>query len=302
MRMTRNSQFFFSAIVALGLGRNLFPPATASSKEMVTAFKSTPPQLEFGSATLPTKRLGTDSVFYSFSLELDCAHTNAAMRAESAALWHRRLGHINRKSLDVLRKVEGNGVEYNEYISACDVCAIGKSTQPPHPKKTTYGVERPFEHIVGDTMGPITPPALGGFNYVRTFVDQKTKWGEIFIIKAKSSAIDTRSLFVRALVIPYWTVVGASSDGQGRGMHETNILGVLPPDRHQADVRSYQRSTADRRERAKQKDARRHGTLPPRRFRSSTLSAGENDANSSVPSEQGTACSARHRHTVQSFL
>ena len=48
------------------------------------------------------------------------------MRAESADLWHPRMGHINRKSMDVLRKQAGNGVAYKEGIEACDACVVGK--------------------------------------------------------------------------------------------------------------------------------------------------------------------------------
>lgn len=35
-----------------------------------------------------------------------------ALRAESADLWHRCIGHINRKSMGALGKLPGNGVEY----------------------------------------------------------------------------------------------------------------------------------------------------------------------------------------------
>ena len=49
------------------------------------------------------------------------------MRAESADLGHRRMGNINCKSMDVLRKQAGNGAEYNVDIKACDVCPVGKS-------------------------------------------------------------------------------------------------------------------------------------------------------------------------------
>ena len=34
------------------------------------------------------------------------------LRVETANLWHRRMGHINSMSLDVLRKEEVNGIDY----------------------------------------------------------------------------------------------------------------------------------------------------------------------------------------------
>ena len=93
------------------------------------------------------------------------------MRAESADLWHPRMGHINRKNMDVLRKQAGNGVEYNGETHACDVRAVGTSEQQAHPKQVAYDVQRAFQIVTVDTMGSISPQALGGYNCVTKFVD-----------------------------------------------------------------------------------------------------------------------------------
>ena len=111
------------------------------------------------------------------------------MRAESADLWHRRLGDINSRILDVLRKVEGNGIGYTGNVEACDVCAIRKNAQ------------QPFQLVLSDLMGPMSPPVLGRFQYVSKFVDPQTKWKEIFLINAKTDAIDNLKLFNQYLAI-----------------------------------------------------------------------------------------------------
>ena len=41
---------------------------------------------------------------------------------------------------------------------------------------------RAFQLVTVDTMGPISPQALGGYNFVTKFVGQHTKWKEIFLI------------------------------------------------------------------------------------------------------------------------
>ena len=51
-------------------------------------------------------------------------------------------------------------------------------------------------------MGPIKPATLGGYSYVAKFVDQQTKWKEIFVIKTKPQALDALELHNKALVIP----------------------------------------------------------------------------------------------------
>eukprot|EP00752_Nemacystus_decipiens_P015693 g14006.t1 len=159
------------------------------------------PRLEMGDVIVPLRRLGNDTTLCSVYLELD-GPPNTVMRAESVDLWHRRLGHINRGSLDVLRKIDDNGVDYTGTFEACDVCAIGKSAQRAHPKNATYDVSRPFQLVSTDLMGPMSPPALGGFQYVGKLVDEKTKWKEIFLIKIKSDAIKTLRIFNQSLVVP----------------------------------------------------------------------------------------------------
>ena len=109
------------------------------------------------------------------------------MRAESADLWYRCVGHMNRKRIDTRQRMPGSGVDYNGDIQACDVCAVGKSKQEAHPNQATYDVQHAFQLVTVDLMGPIKPAALGGYSYqyVTKFVDQHTKWKEIFLIKTK---------------------------------------------------------------------------------------------------------------------
>ena len=110
-------QVAFSAITVPGLGRHLFSPLVVSRMGVVTIFDSVQPRLEMGDVTVPMKRLDSDTILCSVSLELDNS-TNTAMRAESADLWHRQLGHINSRSLDVLRKVEGNRIDYSGNVKS----------------------------------------------------------------------------------------------------------------------------------------------------------------------------------------
>ena len=84
----------------------------------------------------------------------------------------------------------------------CDVCTLGKSAQQAHPKRASYDVSRSFQLVTTDLMGPLSPPALGRFRYVSNFLDQLTKWNEVFLLKEKNSAVDTVQLYNQAVVIP----------------------------------------------------------------------------------------------------
>ena len=97
-----------------------------------------------------------------------------ALKSESAELWHRRMGHINHKSLDVLRKEPASGVDYTGDLKNCSTCPLGKSKQQPYPKQATYNVLRPFQLVSVDTLDPFTPKSLGGLKYAVKFVDQQT--------------------------------------------------------------------------------------------------------------------------------
>ena len=124
----------------------------------------------------------------------------------------------------MLRKVEGNGIDSTGNVKACDVCAIGKNAQQAHPKKATYDIKQPFQLVLAGLMGPMSPPALGGFEYICKFVDQQTKWKEIFLIKAKSDFIDTLKLFQSVSRHSYWTPTGTPSRRQGCGITNQTTL------------------------------------------------------------------------------
>ena len=51
-------------------------------------------------------------------------------------------------------------------------------------------------------MGPIKPATLGDYSYVTKFLDQHTKWKDIFLINTKPQTLDALELYNKALVIP----------------------------------------------------------------------------------------------------
>ena len=89
-----------------------------------------------------------------------------------------------------------------EGVSDCDVCAIGKSTQPAHPKKANLKVSNPFGLVYTNFMGPTLPAALGGCECVSKITHKYTKWTEVFFIQAKREAEGTIKLYVKSPVAP----------------------------------------------------------------------------------------------------
>ena len=120
--------------------------------------------MEFDDIVLPINLLGTDEktgkLVCSIKVELGGGPGGLAMRAESADLWHRRMGYINRKSMDVLWRMPASGVDYNGDMQACGVRADGKSKQRAHSKQATYDVQHAFQLVTVDLMGPSNPQRL----------------------------------------------------------------------------------------------------------------------------------------------
>lgn len=63
--------------------------------------------------------------------------------AVSADVWHRRLGHLNPWSMELLCKRDGNGVEYTGGVSDCDICVC------PQQEQTTCTPQDQFDHNDG---------------------------------------------------------------------------------------------------------------------------------------------------------
>ena len=192
-------------LVVPTIWRILFSVKTATRNDIVSIFDCENPRLEAFGITLPLRR--EQDNLYSFVLDLGAdayGATDLAMNAVSnAQLWHRRLGHLNRRILELMKRHDGNGITFDGTIADCDVCAVENSQQLAHPKKAQHaGITRPFQLCYGHLMGPFTPEAYGGFKYVSKITDQFTRWTAVYLLENKSCAFDSFRLFVTSSVIP----------------------------------------------------------------------------------------------------
>ena len=156
--------------------------------------------MEVGNAVLPLTPPVTEEL-YSFKLTLTDGDSAAgvALRAESANLWHRRVGHIHGRYLDVLRRVPGNGVEFTGELQSCDICTLGKSFQKPHQKHGKNDVMQPFQLVTNDVLRPV---ALGRVKFISKTINQFTKWSGGFSLEAESNVVDSLQLYNQHTVIP----------------------------------------------------------------------------------------------------
>ena len=187
-------------VLVPGLGRHIFSTMDASRRGVVTTIEAGRHRLIKGNTTLPLQQLSGDLGLCSIVVNVQ-QHTatqpqGIVMAAlPTADIWHRRLGHMNPRSMDLLRKENDNGVDYAGDTAACSVCALGKSKQKAHPKTSHYGITAPMQLVYTDLMGPISPPAIGGFQYVSKFTDHHSRWHEVYLIKHKSDATASLKLY-----------------------------------------------------------------------------------------------------------
>ena len=151
----------------------------------------------------------------------------------NAQLWHRRLGYLNKRSLEFVQRRDGNGVAFDGSIDHGDVCAVGKNHQLAHPKKAKRAdITAPFQLVCGDLMGPFKPSAREGYEYVSKITDQFTKWTAVYLLCTKNQALTSLQLFVTSTAIPFGSRVvtwRADKGGEYTGedfkacCHETSI-------------------------------------------------------------------------------
>ena len=192
-----------SCLIVPGLRRNLFSVKQAERNDVVSILDMTNPMLEIHNHTFPFQELGHDLL--SFTLNLAGGGNGpelAMMAAANANLWHRRLGYLNRKSLSLLKNLDNSGVGFDGPVPDCDVYAVRKSHQLAHPKTANNKVKLPFQLVLADLMGPLTPEALGGYKNITNISDEYTKWTEPYLLKSKHNALSSFQVIVRSVVIP----------------------------------------------------------------------------------------------------
>ena len=91
--------------------------------------------------------------------------------------------------------------DYNtaKSIPLCKSCIDGKLHRSSFPKKGRTRPQNPLELVHSDICGPMKTPSLSGAKYFLTFVDDKTHYIWIYVLKQKSEAF-SKFLKWKALV------------------------------------------------------------------------------------------------------
>lgn len=116
----------------------------------------------------------------------------ADSKQNSIKEWHERFGHLNEKDLkDVIKAGNVQGVKANlkENLETCEVCIKGKQSQKPFQMSSSRSTEV-LQLVHSDVCGPMRVNSNGGSRYFLTFIDDYSKWCELYTLKNKSEVFE----------------------------------------------------------------------------------------------------------------
>lgn len=109
---------------------------------------------------------------------------------ELVNLWHRRLGHLNLKSLKglqhIVKGLDLSSCKHDWSSLACKGCIEGKQARQPFPKHGATRATKKLELVHSDVCGPMKTTSMGGARYFVTFIDDFSRKIWVCMLKCKS--------------------------------------------------------------------------------------------------------------------
>jgi hypothetical protein len=172
-------------------GRNLVSVKRLNDAGVETVFGSSPRLIVAAGTVFP---LQEDNGLFVLKGKV---RSEEAAHAVPLALWHDRLGHNNRKDVQCLEsKVLGMSIS-DKTVELCETCETEKAKRQPI-KKSSWGTRalKTLDIVHTDILGPLTEESIDGFKYAIGFVDSYSRFGTVYLMKARSECLDKFKLFV----------------------------------------------------------------------------------------------------------
>ena len=186
---------YFDALVVPSFRRNLISISYLDKNGFVCSFSNGNFSLFQNSKQVASGSLSSFDNLYFLDIDTsyqEALHTDTRKhkltKENSAALWHKRLGHISMKRIE--RLVANDILQPLDFtnLNECVNCIKGKQTN-----KRKYDAKRcndVLELIHTDICGPFPKATRNGHRYFITFIDDYSRYGHIYLIKEKAEALD----------------------------------------------------------------------------------------------------------------
>ncbi|KAG7554626.1 GAG-pre-integrase domain [Arabidopsis suecica] len=116
---------------------------------------------------------------------------NVERKNDDTVLWHRRLGHISQKNMDILVKKGYLDRKKVSRFEMCEDCIYGKARRLSFVM-ATHGTEDKLDYVHSDLWGaPSVPLSLGKCQYFISFIDDYSRKVWVYFLKHKDEAFGT---------------------------------------------------------------------------------------------------------------
>ena len=108
-------------------------------------------------------------------------------------IWHQRFGHLGARNLQRLAKhgmVDGFDFDATKQIKFCESCVKGKHHRSKFPTSGGKRSEEPLGLVHSDLCGKMSSKSLSGAEYFLTFIDDKTRYVWVYILKQKDQVFE----------------------------------------------------------------------------------------------------------------
>ncbi|KAI3727550.1 hypothetical protein L6452_16166 [Arctium lappa] len=115
-------------------------------------------------------------------------------------LWHKRLSHLNFKTLNALSNKElvvGLPKISFSKEKLCASCEKGKLTKSSFKTKQCFSISTPLQMLHMDLCGPVSTPSLGGKRYILVIIDEYTRYTWVFFLRYKSDTPEEIINFIK---------------------------------------------------------------------------------------------------------
>ena len=117
----------------------------------------------------------------------------AASKSLDLELWHRRLGHLGIDGVKrLITKDLVTGMELTSdtpFPKICEPCIHGKQHRDPFPHKTSSRATKVLQLVHSDVHGPLKVQTAQGYRYWITFIDDKSRFASVWLLRTKDAAI-----------------------------------------------------------------------------------------------------------------
>ncbi|GJV08290.1 retrovirus-related pol polyprotein from transposon TNT 1-94 [Tanacetum coccineum] len=115
-------------------------------------------------------------------------------------LWHKRLAHLNFKTINKLAKqnlVIGLPSLVYSKDKPCSSCAKGKHHRASFKTKQTSSIKKCLHLLHMDLLGPVTPRSINHEMYTLVLIDEYSRYTSVYFLKKKIQAPETIMSFIK---------------------------------------------------------------------------------------------------------